>query len=149
MCANFQQMWPDNAPNDYLIALFLKGINFCMEKDFPSVSYIKEHFSRQELAARNIFVEGDVSLSNVSSPVVILGKGTSAKLSFDELHVYQVFVSQGAKVVVSANGLAKVKVYAYSSASVFFCNNSASRQYAYQYGSAAVAVKGDIAVRKY
>lgn len=149
MCANFQQMWPDNASNDYLIALFLKGINFCMEKDFPSVSYIKGHFSQQELAARNIFVEGDVSLANASSPIVILGKGTSANLSFDGLHVYRVFVSQGAKAVVSANGLAKVKVYAYGSASVFFCNNSASRQYAYQYGSAAVAVKGDIAVRKY
>lgn len=56
LCQQWQNDWAGNKSHDELISMFLRGIDFCIEHNWPSSEWIVNNFTPQELHRNNVFV---------------------------------------------------------------------------------------------
>lgn len=45
LCQQWQNDWQDNKNQQELIDMYIRGIDFCIEHDYPTVDYIKNNFT--------------------------------------------------------------------------------------------------------
>lgn len=67
LCQQWQNDWTSNKSSADLIEMYKRGIDFCLDRNWPSCDWITSHFNPAELQDRNIFVRvlgGEIILSN-------------------------------------------------------------------------------------
>jgi len=119
LCTQWQGDWQNNKSQQELIEMYIRGIDFCIEHDYPTVEYIKGNFDRSLLHQNHIFVDEPVTGGN--NGVYVLNGKCSGKLSFGKFtaatlhlrHDSEFFVSvyDRAKLHVRQSDVAKVYVY--------------------------------------
>lgn len=77
MCQQFQDEWQDPTVAE-LCRMYFRGMDFCVEHDWPKIELIRETFDSDELAEYGVFIK-DGSVRNKLN-VAILGDST--------VHVY-------------------------------------------------------------
>ena len=82
LCTQWQGDWQNNKSQQELIGMYIRGIDFCIEHDYPTVEYIKGNFDRSLLHQKHIFVEEPVTGAN-NGAYVLSGK-CSGKFSFSK-----------------------------------------------------------------
>lgn len=82
-----------------------QGIEFCMEKQFPSMEVLAEYES--ELAAANVFIAGDHTIQN---PRLVIAYGGRIEIHASEWHVCEVYATSSAEIVIIASDNAFVSV---------------------------------------
>lgn len=60
LCTQWQGDWQNNKSQQELIGMYIRGIDFCIEHDYPTVEYIKGNFDRSLLHQNHIFVDEPV-----------------------------------------------------------------------------------------
>ena len=56
LCTQWQGDWQNNKSQQELIGMYIRGIDFCIEHDYPTVEYIKGNFDRSLLHQNHIFL---------------------------------------------------------------------------------------------
>lgn len=61
LCQQWQNDWRVNKNTGELIEMFKRGIDFCIEHNWPSCQFVKTNFDRKELHNHNVYVGENVS----------------------------------------------------------------------------------------
>lgn len=76
LCDEWYDNWDLNGDRQYLIDLYLKGIDFAIDNDWPDNAFIVRNFDRHLLRKNNILVNDKWSVANPKT-VVMLGNSIS------------------------------------------------------------------------
>lgn len=57
LCEQWQNEWGNPDVNE-LCKKFIRGLDFCIKHDYPSLDYIREHFDQKDVERNGIFFQG-------------------------------------------------------------------------------------------
>ena len=147
LCQQWTQEW--GAPNQQeLIDKYLHGIDFCIDKGYPTNAFIKEHFDKEILHRNNIFVDEDVQKRNMNHTAVLNGscKGT---LLFDGFSICDLYVRHDSEVTIDCSQYCKIFINVYDRAKVNVIQRGIASVYVYIHGEdCVVETEGDVLQRK-
>lgn len=123
LCDQWQAEW-GNPTKDDLCEKFIRGLDFCIEHDFPNLRLMKRHFDGV-MQNHGIFVdEREICLCNQGT--VVANGRTTGQAFYDEFSVGQVYVRHQSAIRIVARGNAVVNVRCYDTPKVeVVCKDSA------------------------
>lgn len=98
-----------------LIQMYLKGIDFCLSNEYPSLSFIRENFVGA-MEPYGIFLDEEIKAEN-SRHVVALGNCTGTA-NYSGFEVGQVFAKHNAKLTVTAKDSSFVMIDVFDNSEV-------------------------------
>ena len=147
LCQQWQQEW-NGANKQTLITMYLSGIDFCIQNNYPPLSFIKENFEKDILHYNSIYVDEQITERNPTTPVVVNGE-CHGIMMFDGCHSATIYVRHSSTLHIEAKGLSKVWVHVYDGAKVNIEQKEGAAVYVYPYGeNSIVNFVGDVKVRK-
>lgn len=117
LCRPWTEAWGD-CDQQELIDKYKKGIDFCIDKQYPSNEFIKANFDRALLNANLIFVDEHIRLDDAPSGIYILNGECSGSIRFAPWTAATVYVRHTSNVRIIAGDFAKVFVRLYDEAEV-------------------------------
>ena len=115
LCRPWTEAWGD-CDQQALIDKFVKGIDFCLERNWPTSDFIKDNFDRALLNANHIFVDEHMRLDDAPSGIYILNGECSGSICFAPWTAATVYVRHKSNVTIIADDFAKVFVRVYDEA---------------------------------
>lgn len=115
LCRPWTEAWGD-CDQQELIDKFIKGIDFCLERNWPTPGFIKTNFDRALLNANLIFVDEHISLDDAPSGIYILNGECTGSIRFAPWTAATVYVRHKSNVTIIADDFAKVFVRVYDEA---------------------------------
>lgn len=112
LCKPWTEAWGD-CDQQELIDKFKKGIDFCLDKNWPSSEFIKDNFDRGLLNANLIFIDEYIDMDMASSGIYILNGECSGRIRFAPWTAATVYVRHTSNVRIVAGDFAKVFVRLY------------------------------------
>jgi len=67
LCEKWTREWRDDSTIDELIDKFLRGQDFCIKNNYPSLDFIREHVSMEDLHRNHIYIDEEMDISNVEN----------------------------------------------------------------------------------
>lgn len=117
LCRPWTEAWGD-CDQQELIDKYKKGIDFCIDKQYPSNEFIKANFDRDLLNANLIFVDEYLDFDMMPSGIYILNGECTGSIHFAPWTAATVYVRHTSHVRIIANDFAKVFVRLYDEAEV-------------------------------
>lgn len=117
LCKSWTEAWGD-CDQQELIDKFKKGIDFCLDKNWPSSEFIKSNFDRSLLNANLIFVDEYVDMDMAPSGIYVINGECSGRIRFAPWTAATVYVRHTSNVRIIADDFAKVFVRLYDEAEV-------------------------------
>lgn len=151
LCQKWQNDWEGNKSSGELIEMYKRGIDFCVDREWPSCDWILANFERAELRAKGVFIKetGDeivldsgVSVIRGFEGDVIVPKNTVTTLHCQSNKLLVVRVHKGARlfmhihrtpcVVIADEPMSFAKVYRYDDVSNVEIRGNASVKDAFE-----------------
>ncbi len=117
LCRPWTEAWGD-CDQQELIDKYKKGIDFCIDKQYPSNEFIKANFDRDLLNANLIFVDEYLDFDMMPSGIYILNGECSGSIRFAPWTAATVYIRHKSNVTIIADDFAKVFVRLYDEAEV-------------------------------
>lgn len=118
LCHQWTQAWADDSDQQTLIDKFVKGIDFCLDRQWPSPEFIKANFDRDLLNANLIFVDEFLDFDMMPSGIYIINGECTGTIRLAPWVAATVYVRHSSKITIVANDFAKVFVRLYDEADV-------------------------------
>lgn len=118
LCKPWTEAWADNSDQQTLIDKYKKGIDFCIEHQYPSSDFIKANFDRGLLNANLIFVDEYVDMDMAPSGIYILNGECTGRIRFAPWVAATIYVRHSSEITIVAEDFAKVFVRLYDEADV-------------------------------
>lgn len=115
LCRPWTEAWGD-CDQQELIDKYKKGIDFCIDKQYPSNEFIKANFDRDLLNANLIFVDEYLDFDMMPSGIYIINGECSGSIRFAPWTAATVYVRHKSNVTIIADDFAKVFVRVYDEA---------------------------------
>ena len=115
LCRPWTEAWGD-CDQQELIDKYKKGIDFCIDKQYPSNEFIKANFDRALLNANLIFVDEYLDFDMMPSGIYILNGECSGSIRFAPWTAATIYVRHKSNVTIIADDFAKVFVRVYDEA---------------------------------
>ncbi len=115
LCRPWTEAW-GNCDQQELIDKYKKGIDFCIDKQYPSNEFIKANFDRDLLNANLIFVDEYLDFDMMPSGIYILNGECSGSIRFAPWTAATIYVRHKSNVTIIADDFAKVFVRLYDEA---------------------------------
>lgn len=128
-----------------LCKLFLKRIDFCLENDFPSNDFIREH-GKGVMENFGIFLDDAINLTNYRK-CVALGV-TSGNVLVGSYNVCEIFAKHQSKLHIEATDNAFVKIEVYDDAEITIQAHDRAKVYVKRHGGKITTAKDGQAVVK-
>lgn len=137
LCAQWTADWKDNSSKDEMVRKFVRGIDFCIAHDWPSVKVMRDCFG-DVIHNHGVYADENVNLCNPR--IVILNGECVANIEYDRICAGEIYVRHNCTLYLRAGILSKVTVNVYDNAKVHVkCDGAASCR-VYMYGG---SVNGD------
>lgn len=107
LCTPWQKMLLNAKDKETLVKMYLRGIDFCIGNDYPSVEYMERHF-KGVCEKFGVFVNELVDMKN-SLKIVTVGY-CSGVVSYDGYSAGQVFVKHDSRLDIVADDHANVTI---------------------------------------
>ena len=107
LCTAWQKMLLNARDKETLVKMYLRGIDFCIGNDYPSVEYMEQHF-KGVCEKFGVFVNEPVDIKNCLK-VVTVGC-CSGVASYDGYSAGQVFVKHDSRLDIVADDHANVTI---------------------------------------
>ena len=133
----------DNKPA--LVQLYLKKLEFCLENDFPSNDFMREH-GKGIMESFGIFLDDRINLTNYRK-CVALGK-TTGNVIVTSYGVSPVYAKHTSDLVIEASDNAFVMVYVYDDAKVTVNAHDRAKVHVNRYGGKIATANDGQAVIK-
>lgn len=123
-----------------LLKMYLKGIDFCLSNEYPSIPFIKKHFVGV-MEEYGVFLDNTINTEN-SRYIVALGacKGIA---SYNSYEVGQVFVKHEGKLTIKANCNSFVMVDMFDNSEVEVIASENAKVCVNQYGGSLTTTTED------
>lgn len=131
ICQEWERKILTTRDKEELVEMYLKGIDFCMEYDFPPLDFVKKNFDG--IAQRYGIYAGGEFDSDLRKKVVALGDSRGT-VTVGGYHICEVFIRHIAEVEIRAEDHAFVSVSVYDSARVDITATGNAKVCIHQYG---------------
>lgn len=140
LCRLWQMKLRQGIDYKALIELYIRGIDFCIMNDYPTVDFIREHF-KGKCEEFGVFIDDDVEQKN--APNIVLNGNCRAFLEYDGYSVANIYARHNTRgsVNVSDNSIITIDVFDDSELSVATAGNAA-KVFVNVYGNAKVECLG-------
>lgn len=117
-----------------MVAMYIKGIDFCLANDYPKNDFIRKHF-KGVMEKQGVFLDDDISIDvmDKNTKCVCLGT-TKAVVNIYEYGVCEVFAKHNSCLAVNAEGNAFVVIDIFDDAVVHICANDKAKVCVNRYG---------------
>lgn len=115
LCKPWTEAWGD-CDQQELIDKYKKGIDFCIDRQYPSNEFIKANFDRDLLNANLIFVDEYLDFDMMPSGVYVINGECTGTIKFAPWTAATVYIRHTSNVRIIADDFAKVFVRLYDEA---------------------------------
>ncbi len=149
LCRMWQWKLKPGLNMDNLVQLYVKGIDFCISEDFPTLEFMRENF-KGKCEEFGIFIDDEIS-DLVDNPDTVLNGNCKAMLKYSGYTVARVFARHNSEAAVNVANNAIVTIDAFDDTNLVIATAGSDAQvFVNLYGNAQVQCIGDgITVRKY
>lgn len=117
LCDQWYGEWKDNTDVDALLDKFVRGQDFCILNDYPSLEFIRNNFRKEDLHRNHIYVDDDVKLKAESGTYIFLGDCTGS-IDVGGFRVTTIYARHNSNLSVHGEGNAKVFISLYEHGNV-------------------------------
>jgi len=135
ICLDWAKKISDSAGRDELLTMYVKGIDFCLEKEFPSNEDLLK-FGGDDLVKYGIYVNGQADQSREF--VVLLG-ASSGNIIIDGYSVSQIFIKHQSKALVAVKDHSFVVIDVFDNSALSVKASGNSKTLINVYGNAVVS----------
>lgn len=121
LCDQWKAEWEDNSEPQQLIDKFIKGIDFCLRRKWPTPEFIRQNFDAKLLRENGIIANDKHSVRN-KNHIVILGE-SECTIRLDWGHPSIIYANGSSNVTIVVNTREKVSVEIRDSARVSILPN--------------------------
>lgn len=147
LCFQWQNEWTGAEDKDALVQKYVKGLDFCIQHEYPSLDYIRKNFEDEVLNRNGVWVDDNPILKRPLPLHIVLLGACRGFLTFSGFDTCAVYVRHDTKVTINIDGYARIFVFVYDNAQVTINNRSHSVQSAYTYSdNCAITYDGDVRV---
>lgn len=116
LCRMWQMKLKQGLDYEALVKMFISGIDFCIDNDYPTLDFIREHFKGKS-EAFGAYVDDSVdNLLNV--PNVVLNGSCRAFIEYDGYAVANVYVRHTSKCSITISEYSYVTIDVFDDAEV-------------------------------
>ena len=112
LCDDWYGKWDDDDTIDMCLDRYIRGFDFALKYEYPTLDFIRKNFRKDDLHRHNIYIDDKVSLDGDNGYYIFLGN-CNATLAVDGLKAVTVYVRHNSEVNVTASNGAKVFVRYY------------------------------------
>lgn len=145
LCAQWTEEWGDNASKDEMVRKFVRGLDFCIEHDWPSTKVMKRDFG-DVIHNHGVYVDENVEC--MDAPMVILNGECVADIRYDGTTTGEVYVRHKSEARIKARGLTRVFINLYDDGEVDVDCDDGCRVFVYRHGGKVRKAVGDVIVRE-
>lgn len=147
LCKQWQDNWMQNKSRDELLRMFIRGLGFCIEHNWPSSQWIVGNFAPNELQMHNIFV-ANKSLNTSLSSCVSYFKECSGEVMFDRYSVSTIYCVDCSNLTFKFENGARSFIHVHNSKIGVNAESNLSLVRVYLHGDTAKAeTVGNVAIR--
>lgn len=111
LCSQYQGLIDRSQSIEDLARLYIRGIDFCIGNDYPTLDYLREHY-KGRCEPYGVYVDDDIKgLRNV--PDVVLNGGCKAVLKYDDYSVSRLYVRHESLAGIFVSGHAVLTIDAF------------------------------------
>lgn len=140
LCRMWQMKLKPGIGIEALVELFVRGIDFCVKKDYPTLDFMRKNF-KGKCEPYGAYVDDEVIERNRED--VVLNGDSKAMLDYDGYTVANVFVRHGSQAAITAADYAVVTVDVFDDAKVFVGTAGNAQVLISVYGNATVEKAND------
>lgn len=143
LCREWQGKLRPGVSMERLVRLFVRGIDFCVKNDFPTLDFMRMYF-KGKCEAYGAYVDGVCERRN--APAVVLNGNCVARLTYDGYAVSRVVVRHRSDASVTVYGCANVTIDVFDDAVLnLVVTGTRARVLVYRYGNGRVNYGGTYA----
>lgn len=116
LCEKWYGEWGDDSTLDECAERFVRGLDFCIDKDYPPLDFVRRNIPREVLHRHGIFLDEDVCKFLDNGIYVFMGECTG-KIYVAPFKAITVYLLHDSDIDIVADGLARVYVSTYHDAS--------------------------------
>lgn len=126
LCRQWTDEWSLESDFETLVDKYKRGLDFCIEHNYPSNELIKTMFDRDALIENHIYVDENLDVSNCKSDIYVIQGDSDVSITFGDYCVATIFVRHSSKVSIVCKDHARVfvRLYDMCSAHVYQHNES-------------------------
>ena len=144
LCAQWTADWHDNSSKHEMVEKFVKGIDFCIGRNWPSTKDMKKYFG-DVIHDHGVYVDENVDLKNPKT--VILNGECVANISYDWMDSGEIYVRHNSSLYLKVNGFSRVFVNMLDGAELHVECEDTAKCFVYQYGGTVVKATGPVNIR--
>lgn len=115
LCKEWTNAWPDDCDIDTLLEKYIKGFDFVVKNNYPTLKFCRENFRKEDLNRHNIYLDQEIDLKYVDSGYYVFLGDCKANIRVDGFKAATVYCRHDSEVNVSAFDGARVFVTYYDS----------------------------------
>ncbi len=120
---------------DAMVEMYLRGIDFCLSRDYPSNDFIRDNFKGM-MERHGVFLDEEVSVSGLRKCVCLGACRGSVEIA--GYNVMEVFVKHGSEITIRAKGNSFVMADVFDNARVTVTASDSAKVCVNVYGNARV-----------
>ena len=144
LCAQWTAEWKDGSSKDEMVEKFVKGIDFCIGRNWPSSKDMKKYFG-DVIHDHGVYVNENVDLKNPKT--VILNGECVAHIDYDWMDSGEIYVRHNSSLYLRVKGFSRVFVNLLDDTELHVECEDTARVFVYQYGGKVVSKTGNVIVR--
>lgn len=108
LCRLWQMKLRKGLGTEALVALYIKGIDFCISEDFPTLDFLRTHF-KGVCEPFGVFIDEDMpTLANKAD--LVLNGACRGMLEYDGYSVSRIYIRHGSEIAVNVSDHAVVTI---------------------------------------
>ncbi len=143
LCDQWTNEWKDNSSREELVEKFVKGNDFCILHNFPSVQDMKEDFG-DILNDFGVYADQDVQIKN--KDFVMLCGRCKAEIVVDDIFC-DIYIRHNSEAKIYVRGTGRAFVRTYDNSYVDVTSSMGGKAYIYDYCGATIRIDGNAVVR--
>lgn len=110
LCRQWQMKIKPGLDTKQLVELFVRGIDFCVNNDYPTLGFLREHF-KGDCEPYGVYIDDDVAAIN--RPEVVLNGKCKGMLAYNDYSVSRAVLRHdtSVNVIVSGNAILTVDIF--------------------------------------
>ena len=145
LCAGWTADWKEGSSKDEMLEKFVRGIDFCIEHNWPSTEVMKRDFG-DVIHAHGVYVDENVKLHNPKT--IILNGNCEAEIIADGFSAPEIYVRHNSVANIKVSGFSVAHISVYDNAKLNVSCDEHAKCFVYKYGCTQVSSNGSVIIRE-
>ena len=142
LCRQWQMKLKDELDVADLSSLFIRGIDFCISENFPTLDYLRDNF-RGKCEPYGIYIDEELK-GETNIPDIVLNGSCKADLNYNEYSVSRLYIRHNSEVNVNVSEHAILTIDAFDNSRIEINTiGLRAKVFVHLYGNASIQCYGD------